>query len=91
NGNPNFKIICQGQGTLFGGSSFDYIFKSFSYDTGDLIYNEIVDFANAMVQVGIQIIGLLFSLLISYDLMDNIADIIGAPSLDSRKIMSRVL
>ncbi|MDE1851212.1 MAG: hypothetical protein KGH69_00800 [Candidatus Micrarchaeota archaeon] len=88
--NPNLATICD-TSSLMSMQLFNQILQTLHFDIGGVLYETIVSFGLAMVQVGVQMMGLLFALLISYDLMDHIADIIGAPSLDSRKTLSRLL
>lgn len=88
--NGNLKQICDTQG-LLNFQLFNQVLQAVNFDVGGILYETIVSFGKAMVQSGVQMMGVLFALLISYDLMDHIADIIGAPSLDSRKTLSRLL
>jgi len=55
------------------------------------IYDEIYNFANFFAYALLQLIGLIVSLLVSFDLLEGLADLLGAPSLTSKNLLQKVI
>jgi len=55
------------------------------------IYDEIYNFANFFAYAILQLIGLIVSLLVSFDLLEGLADLLGAPSLTSKNLLQKVI
>jgi len=55
------------------------------------IYDEIYYFANFFAYALLQLIGLIVSLLVSFDLLEGLADLLGAPSLTSKNLLQKVI
>ena len=55
------------------------------------IYDEIYNFANFFAYAILQLIGLIVSLLVSFDLLEGLADLLGAPSLTSENLLQKVI
>jgi len=55
------------------------------------IYDEIYNFADFFAYALLQLIGLIVSLLVSFDLLEGLADLLGAPSLTSQKLLQKVI
>ncbi len=58
---------------------------------GNPLYAEIGSFAGQATFLAIQLLGLVISLLISMDLMEVLGDMLGSPSLQSKKLLSKVI
>ncbi len=61
------------------------------YGFGCALYANTVDFTNTVAYSILQMIGLIISFIIAYDLMEFLGDILGSPSLQSGRILSRVV
>jgi hypothetical protein len=58
---------------------------------GNPLYAEIGGFASQATFLAIQLLGLIISLIISLDLMEALGDMLGSPSLQSKKLLSKVI
>ncbi len=58
---------------------------------GAAMVSEIQGFAESVGYIGVQIIGVLIAFLISYDLVEVLGDVLGAPSLHSRNLLSKMI
>ena len=63
-----------------GGSSF-----------GTVMEGNVVEFTNEISYSVMQLIGVIISFIISYDLMEFLGDVLGAPSLQASRILSKVV
>lgn len=67
------------------------IIAPLSTPLGAVAYQNLEDYVNGMAYVGLQLIGFVIALIISYDLVEQLAGILGAPSVQARRIFSRVV
>lgn len=58
---------------------------------GTAMVIEMGGFAASIANIGLQFIGVVIGLLISYDLVEALGDLLGAPSLHSRTLLSKVI
>ena len=71
-----------------------FIKLSSAWPTGDLgqnLFNSVSDSAQALAYTGVQIIGLIVALFISYEIVEKIGGLLGAPSLQPQRALGRVL
>ncbi len=62
-----------------------------NFDFGDLYYAQVYGFINGIEQVGISMVGLIIALIISYELVEKIGGLLGSPSLQGSRALSRIL
>ncbi|MEM3858400.1 MAG: hypothetical protein QW478_03215 [Candidatus Micrarchaeaceae archaeon] len=55
------------------------------------IMTEIADFANFFAYGALQLLGLVIAFLISFDLLEGLGDLLGAPSLESKGLLKKVI
>lgn len=58
---------------------------------GNPMVGEISSFANAASQLAVQLLGVVIALMISLDLVEALGDLLGAPSLHTKKLLSKVI
>ena len=58
---------------------------------GTTMFENVIDFTNTLSYSVLQMMGLIISFIISYDLLEFLGDILGAPSLQSNRILSKVI
>lgn len=58
---------------------------------GVTMFENVIDFTNVVAYAVLQMIGLIISFIIAYDLLEFLGDILGAPSLQSNRILGKVL
>ncbi len=59
--------------------------------SGSLIVNEIYGFAQQGAAVALQMLGVLIAFVISFDLVEAFGDLLGAPSLHTRKLLGKLI
>lgn len=74
------STVSDAAGSVFGASSF-----------GTAMYDNVTDFTNEVSSSILQMAGVLLSLIIAYDLLEFLGDVLGSPSLQSNRILSKVL
>ena len=90
--NPQFSAY----GTLCNSQNFldvswgDYA-NLLTFQLGDLYYSDTASFMSGMEFVGLSAIGLIVSMLISYEIVEKLGDILGSPSLEGTRLLSRIL
>ncbi len=62
-----------------------------TFNLGDLFYANVFAFVQGLETVGINLVGLIIGLLISYELVEKIGGLLGAPSLQGSRALSRIL
>lgn len=81
--------LCNTQPFL-GAETFATIVAPIATPIGWTLYTNVSDFVSGMAFIGLNLIGFVFALLISYELIEQLAQILGAPSMQARRIFSRV-
>ena len=72
-------------------TSFTKYASLINFDFGDLYYAQVYGFINGIEQVGISLVGLIIALIISYELVEKIGSLLGSPSLQGSRALSRIL
>lgn len=73
-------------------SSLDAFMSQFlHFDPGAAYFDNVKTFADSMAYVGLQFVGVIIALIISYDLLEYLGDVLGAPSLQGQRLLSKVL
>lgn len=62
-----------------------------SFDLGQFYYTDVVGFVEGFWYIGINLFGLVVSLLISYELVEKIGGLLGSSSISAQRALSRVL
>ncbi|MDE1860430.1 MAG: hypothetical protein KGH72_01805 [Candidatus Micrarchaeota archaeon] len=77
--------------TFLSVATFTDILSPLTTPLGQVAFYNMVDYVQAMAYIGLQLIGFIIALLISYDIVEQLASILGAPSVQGRRIFSRVV
>jgi hypothetical protein len=72
-------------------SSFSAYENLVTFDFGSMYYDNVYAFVQGIEFVGVNLVGLIIALLISYELVEKIGSLLGAPSLQGSRVMSRIL
>lgn len=83
-----FGSLCDTGGLL---SSLSKYTDLFNLQFGSLFYAQIYGFVNGIEQVGISLVGLIISMLISYELVEKLGNMLGSPSLQGSRLLGRIL
>jgi hypothetical protein len=76
----------------FAGNSISGLMSGLSnFNFGVTYYLDIVDFVSGFFYVGLNMFGLVIALLISYEIVEKIGSILGAPSMNAQRALSRIL
>lgn len=78
-------------GNFITGSLTDLLSSLVNFNYGEAYYTDVTSFVVGFFYVGLNIFGLIIALLISYELIEKIGTILGAPSLNAQRALSRVL
>ncbi|MHB1830055.1 MAG: hypothetical protein ACYCO0_01550 [Candidatus Micrarchaeaceae archaeon] len=84
-----FSSLCNAPNFVSG--SWSAFLSLFNFDLGDLFYANVYAFVQGLETVGINLTGLIIGLLISYELVEKIGGLLGSPSLQGSRALSRVL
>lgn len=85
----SFSNLCSTQSFLF--VSWKDFANLLTFSLGDLFYSDIYSFMEGMEYVGLSVIGLIIAVLISYEMVEKIGSLLGAPSLQGSRVLSRIL
>ncbi len=58
---------------------------------GDVMYQDVMQYASTITYAVFQMGGLIISFLVSYDLLEFLGDVLGAPSLQSNRLLQKVI
>lgn len=62
-----------------------------NYNFGEQYYTDVTNFAGGFFGIGLDMFGLVIALLISYEMVEKIGSILGAPSMNAQRALSRIL
>ncbi len=86
----SFSGMCN-TGNLLSLSTLAHFSDILNFQFGDLFYSEVYAFINGIEGIGMNLVGLIIALLISYELVEKIGSILGSPSLQGSRALSRIL
>lgn len=72
-------------------SSFGSYTNLVNFDFGSLYYSEVYGFIEGIEFIGLNLIGLIIALIISYEMIEKIGSLLGSPSLQGSRALSRIL
>ncbi len=61
------------------------------FNFGEVYYADVTEFVSGFFQIGLNMFGLVIALLISYEIVEKIGSILGAPSMSAQRALSRIL
>ncbi len=85
----SMQILCNTNSFLTASPS-DYI-GLMSFNFGDVYYADTFSFIEGIEFSGLNLVGLIIALLISYELVEKIGSLLGAPSVQGSRALSRIL
>jgi hypothetical protein len=62
-----------------------------NFNFGEVYYDDVVAFVDGFFTIGLNMFGLVIALLISYEIVEKIGSILGAPSMSAQRALSRIL
>lgn len=72
-------------------TSIGDFFNLTDYNLGYLFYSDTVAFVQGIIFVGLDLVGLIIGLIISYEMVEKIGTVLGAPSLQGARMLGRVV
>ena len=90
--------LCNGHSAFssLGHATSEILETGFSYFTsggsfGTAMLNNVKDFTNEITYSALQFFGVIISFIISYDLLEFLGDFLGSPSLQSNRVLSKLV
>ncbi len=87
-GSSNVKLDILGD-TFSVLETFVSSFVGFAF--GDVMFQNVMQYASTITYIVFQMAGLIISFIIAYDMLEFLGDILGAPSLQSGKLLQKVI
>jgi len=87
--NATYSNICNAGSFLT--TSGKEIFGLLNYDFGNIYYENVFAFIQGLQFIGIDLVGLIIALIVSYEMVEKIGTILGAPSLQGARMLGRVV
>lgn len=85
----SMQILCSSQGFL--STSFGKYINLITFNFGDIYYDDVYSFIDGIEFTGLNLVGLIIALLVSYELVEKIGNLLGSPSLQGSRALSRIL
>ncbi len=87
--NTTFSSLCNSGSFLT--TSGKEILGLMDYNFGEVYYENVFAFIQGLQFIGIDLIGLIISLIVSYEMVEKLGTILGAPSLQGARMLGRVV
>lgn len=76
---------------FFGASKAAIVQYLANFNYGEVFVSDVVGFVNGFFFIGLNIFGLVIAILISYEIVEKLGSILGAPSMSAQRALSRIL
>lgn len=88
--NTQFASLCDTSSFLSLHSFGDYL-SLINFNFGSMYYSDIYSFIEGIEYVGLDLVGLIIAMLISYEMVEKLGAVLGAPSLQGSRALSRII
>ena len=85
----SMHVLCSTQGFL--STSFGKYINLVTFNFGAIYYDDVYSFIEGIEFTGLNLVGLIIALLVSYELIEKIGNLLGSPSLQGSRALSRIL
>ena len=86
----SMQILCDGSSSFLTNSWSKYL-NLITFNFGDLYYDDVYSFVIGVEFTGINMVGLIIAMLISYEMVEKLGNILGAPSVQGSRALGRLL
>lgn len=87
----HITLLCEGAMGSFHSTALSSLVSGFNENFGDQYYLDVTGFAGGWFGIGLAMFGLVIALLISYEIVEKLGSILGAPSISAQRALSRIL
>lgn len=86
----SMQILCDNSSSFLSGSWGSYL-NLIQFNFGDLYYDTVYSFVIGVEFTGLNMVGLIIAMLISYEMVEKLGNILGAPSVQGARALGRLL